>query len=70
MSLPALSAATISATDNFDSKAVEKLAQKCAGGRTIGYRDATALVGVLSTQLWHRSFRGVSALATPSSAAA
>jgi asparagine synthase (glutamine-hydrolysing) len=55
-----LSAQNIAATGLFDTRAVEKLARKCGGG-AIGYRDATALTAVLSTQLWHRSFRRVPA---------
>jgi asparagine synthase (glutamine-hydrolysing) len=64
-----LSAQSLAATGLFDARAVEKLAQKCGSGRSVGYRDATALTTVLSTQLWHRSFRSVSA-STPSIRAA
>jgi len=51
-----LSAAEVSAAGYFDAAAVERLAAKCRNGKFIGFRDNTALVGVLSTQLWHREF--------------
>jgi asparagine synthase (glutamine-hydrolysing) len=65
-----LSAQSIGATASFEPKAVEKLVQKCAGGKAMGYRDATALTGILSTQLWHHSFCKLPALSIPSSQAA
>jgi len=46
----------ISARGQFDPIAVEKLARKCASGNAMGARENMALVGVLSTQLWHGTF--------------
>jgi asparagine synthase (glutamine-hydrolysing) len=51
-----LSAPAIAATGLFDRRAVEKLVRKGSDGRINGFRDNTALVGILSTQLWHEDF--------------
>ena len=40
----------------FNAQAVEKLWRKCRSQAAIGARDNMGLVGVLSTQLWHRQF--------------
>jgi asparagine synthase (glutamine-hydrolysing) len=40
----------------FDPRTVEKLARKCSTRGAGGFRDNQALVGVLSTQLWHGAF--------------
>jgi asparagine synthase (glutamine-hydrolysing) len=40
----------------FDRGAVEKLVTKGREGRINGFRDNAALVGVLSTELWHEHF--------------
>ena len=40
----------------FDPAAVEKLAAKARSGRAGGFRDNTALNGILSTQLWREAF--------------
>jgi asparagine synthase (glutamine-hydrolysing) len=40
----------------FDAVAVEALVKKCARRKSIGYRDSTAFVGALSTQLWQKAF--------------
>jgi asparagine synthase (glutamine-hydrolysing) len=40
----------------FDDKKVTLLMRKILAGRTIGYKDNMAFVGILSTQLWHRTF--------------
>ncbi len=37
-------------------KRVEGLVRRCRAGRAEGVREGMALVGVLSTQLWHRAF--------------
>lgn len=42
----------------FNAAAVEKLAQKCAGQATPSFRDDTAFIGVLSTQMWLDTFTG------------
>jgi len=51
-----LGAAGIANAGLFDARAVGKLAAKCRNRPFIGFRDNMALVGILSTQLWHRSF--------------
>ena len=40
----------------FNPAAVARLADKCRRGRGRGFRDNAAFVGILSTQLWHRTF--------------
>jgi asparagine synthase (glutamine-hydrolysing) len=40
----------------FDSDKVEMLRRKIDKGRAVGYKDNMALVGILSTQLWHWHF--------------
>lgn len=40
----------------FDAGAVEGLVRRCRAGAVHGMREQQALVGVLSTQLWHDSF--------------
>ena len=40
----------------FDGKKVGRLLNKINQGRAIGVKDNMALVGILSTQLWHRLF--------------
>ncbi len=51
-----MSAAAISDTGLFNPVAVEKLVGKCARDNPVGYRDNSAFVGILSTQLWHQIF--------------
>jgi asparagine synthase (glutamine-hydrolysing) len=51
-----LSHAAVSSAGLFDAGAVAKLARKCASGGAPGFRDNTALVGVLSGQLWSEQF--------------
>jgi asparagine synthase (glutamine-hydrolysing) len=51
-----LAAADLAAAGYFDAHAVERLVAKCRNGKFIGFRDNTAFVGILSTQLWHREF--------------
>ena len=52
----ALSPATIDDAGIFEARAVEKLHEKCRVRGVSGFRDNAAFVGVLSTQLWHRTF--------------
>ena len=52
----ALGATGIASAGLFDARAVGKLAAKCRNQPFIGFRDNMAFVGILSTQLWHRSF--------------
>lgn len=40
----------------FDAKRVEMLVKKAERGLAVGYRDNQALVGILSTQVWHHLF--------------
>lgn len=40
----------------FDPKRVQLLVKKIRAGRAIGYKDNMALVGILSTQVWHHQF--------------
>lgn len=40
----------------FDAARVGLLIRKIRAGRAIGYKDNMALVGILSTQLWHHLF--------------
>ena len=40
----------------FDPTRVGMLVKKIKRGRAIGYKDNMALVGILSTQVWHRQF--------------
>ena len=54
----ALSTGELEATEIFDPAKVEGLARRCRAGRATGMREGMALIGVLSTQLWHRRFIG------------
>jgi len=40
----------------FDANKVPRLLKKIETGRAIGYKDNMALVGILSTQIWHSHF--------------
>jgi asparagine synthase (glutamine-hydrolysing) len=40
----------------FDDARVEGLVRRCRAGRATGPREGMALVGVLSTQVWHETF--------------
>jgi asparagine synthase (glutamine-hydrolysing) len=61
-----LAGAAIAGAGYFDPRAVDKLAAKCRSRNFVGFRDNMALVGVLSTQLWHRAFvRHAEASASP-----
>jgi len=53
-----LSPAMLRATGLFDETKVAGLVRRCRAGRATGYREGMALVGVLSTQLWHERFCG------------
>lgn len=46
-----LAPARISALGLFEPRAVEKLVRKCANHTFVGFRDNTAFVGILSTQI-------------------
>ena len=51
-----LSAPKINEYGHFDAKKVQRLLKKIARGRAIGNKDNMALVGILSTQVWHYLF--------------
>ena len=51
-----LSQPAISASGLFDAAAVAKLVAKADSGAAAGFRDNTALTGILSTQLWRETF--------------
>jgi asparagine synthase (glutamine-hydrolysing) len=51
-----LSEQSISDGGLFNARAVAKLHQKCRSQPATGYRDNVAFVGILSTQLWQRTF--------------
>ncbi|MCB1488537.1 MAG: asparagine synthase (glutamine-hydrolyzing) [Bauldia sp.] len=54
----------------FAPRAVEKLVAKGRGKGSLGFRDNTALVGILSTQLLHHAFSQEVAAAPPATVAA
>ncbi|EJN02158.1 asparagine synthase (glutamine-hydrolyzing) [Phyllobacterium sp. YR531] len=51
-----MSVAAVSDIGLFNPVAVSKLFEKCAHGIHAGYRDDSAFVGILSTQIWHQTF--------------
>jgi asparagine synthase (glutamine-hydrolysing) len=51
-----LSQAAISQVGIFNPQTVAKLYAKCQRQNSSGFRDSTAFVGILSTQLWHKAF--------------
>jgi asparagine synthase (glutamine-hydrolysing) len=51
-----LAPARVGAAGLFEPRAVEKLMAKCSAGRPLGFKDNAALVGIISTQLWHDTF--------------
>jgi asparagine synthase (glutamine-hydrolysing) len=51
-----LSEDTIRKYNYFDPRKVSLLCKKIKQGRAIGYKDNMALVGILSTQIWHYLF--------------
>lgn len=54
----ALGEAAIGASGLFNPKAVAKLHEKCRARPASGFRDNAAFVGILSTQLWLKTFTG------------
>lgn len=54
----AMSEASIAAGGLFNAKAVANLHDKCRKQSASGFRDNAAFVGILSTQLWQKSFAG------------
>jgi asparagine synthase (glutamine-hydrolysing) len=51
-----LSPAELARTGIWDPKPVEVLLRRCRAGRANGVREGMALIGILSTQLWHSAF--------------
>ena len=47
------------ATYVVNPKAVAKLHEKCRARPATGFRDNAAFVGILSTQLWLKTFTGI-----------
>lgn len=45
----------------FDPARVAGLLRRCRAGRATGFREGMALVGILSTQVWHERFCGAGA---------
>ncbi len=52
----ALSESALKSAGYFDEKRVGLLLKKIRRGLAIGYKDNMALVGILSTQIWHQQF--------------
>lgn len=52
----ALSPERIRDSGLFDPSTVERLHRKCQSGKSAGFRDNAAFVGVLSTELWQQAF--------------
>jgi asparagine synthase (glutamine-hydrolysing) len=53
-----LSAEAVRAVGIYDERAVAGLVRRCRAGRATGFRENMALMGVLSTQVWHEAFIG------------
>lgn len=51
-----LGTAALEASGYFDPQRVQLLVRKIEQGRVIGFKDNMALLGILSTQLWHQAF--------------
>jgi asparagine synthase (glutamine-hydrolysing) len=51
-----LSPEALGETGIWDPGRVEGLLRRCRAGKATGFREGMALIGVLSTQLWHRAF--------------
>jgi asparagine synthase (glutamine-hydrolysing) len=51
-----LSPEALQETGIWDPGRVAGLLRRCRAGKATGFREGMALIGVLSTQLWHRAF--------------
>jgi len=51
-----LSKEALEETGIWDEARVSGLLRRCRAGRATGFREGMALIGILSTQLWHRAF--------------
>jgi asparagine synthase (glutamine-hydrolysing) len=61
----ALSPSALRETEMWDEQTVAGLLRRCRAGRATGMRESMALVGILSTQLWHRELVGKGAADYP-----
>ena len=61
----ALGADALEETGIWDAGRVEGLLRRCRTGRATGVREGMALVGILTTQLWHDEFCGPERYAYP-----
>jgi asparagine synthase (glutamine-hydrolysing) len=52
----ALSPAALAEVGIWDERKAEGLLKRCRSGRATGVREGMALIGMLSTQLWHQQF--------------
>jgi asparagine synthase (glutamine-hydrolysing) len=64
-----LSPAALTETGIWEQSRVDGLLRRCRTGRATGMRESMALVGILSTQLWHREFVGRGASHYPAESA-
>lgn len=60
-----LSREALAETGIWDPQRVEGLVRRCKAGKATGFREGMALIGILSTQLWHKAFVGRGADAYP-----
>ncbi len=51
-----LSSEALAETGIWDDARVAGLLRRCRAGKATGFREGMALIGILSTQLWHRAF--------------
>jgi asparagine synthase (glutamine-hydrolysing) len=51
-----LDESSLAQTGLFEPAAVAGLVRRCRAGTALGFRESQALVGILSTELWHRQF--------------
>jgi len=56
-----LEACALDAVGVFDPERVAGLLRRCRAGKATGFREGMALVGILSTQVWHERFCGARA---------
>jgi len=56
-----LEARALDAVGVFDPARVAGLLRRCRAGKATGFREGMALVGILSTQVWHERFCGARA---------
>jgi asparagine synthase (glutamine-hydrolysing) len=60
-----MSPAALAETGIWDAGKVDGLLRRCRAGRATGMREGMALVGILTTQLWHHAFCGAGRDAYP-----